>query len=462
MRRTAPSAGGTIGRREFLGRSAAAVGAGVAASVAAPLIVPASALGRDGAVAPSARIGMGFIGIGRMGQGHLRCFTGYPDAQIIAVCDVDSWRRQNAKETVEKAYVEARAGGKYAGCGAHNDLREMLARKDIDAVLIATGDRWHVPAGILAAKAGKDIYCEKPMSLTIREARAMIEMVRKQGRVFQVGLQQRSTAEFRKAVELVGAGKIGKVKHIYINFPGVSSDVTLPEEPVPEGLDWDLWLGPAPKRPFNHRFHEYGQPKNVIPWYFCRDFSGGNLTSNAVHAFDVVQWALGTDGSGPVEIIPPETKAVPSLTYRYASGVILQVDWKLDPAKHFVPKGFDPATPIQNFGALYIGEEGWIHVGREGYLKSFPESIVGSAPHGKMGHPVPDHHANWLECIRTRKMPVCDVAIGGGSTIVAHLGCIAHWTGRALKWDPAKEEFLGDEEANRMRSRAMREPWKLE
>ncbi len=432
----------------------------VAGSVAAPFLVRPSVLGLGRSVAPSERIGVGFVGIGRMGQGHVRCFLGYPQAQVLAVADVDRWRRENAKEAVEAAYSEASGGSAYKGCAAYNDLRELYAREDIDAVLIATGDRWHVPAGVLAVKAGKDVYCEKPLSLTIREARVMVETTRRYGRVFQVGLQQRSTPEFRVACELVRGGRIGRVTHVYVCFPGTSSDVELPAEPVPEGLDWDLWLGPAPVRPYNSRFHQYGPPKDVVPWHFCRDFGGGNLTSNAVHAFDVVQWALGADGSGPVEIIPPETGEVPSLTYRYANGVILQVDWKLDPAKHFVPKGWDPATPIQNFGALYVGEEGWIHVGREGYLRGYPEKVLeGVEERLRRARPIPDHHQNWLQCIRSREQPACDVSAGATSTIVSHLGCIAHWTRRALKWDPAREEFPGDEEANRMRDRPHREPW---
>jgi len=444
-------------RRKWLKMAAAAGGA-----ILAPLIVRPAALGRGGSVAPSERIALGFIGIGRMGQGHLRVFLDYSDAQVVAVCDVDRWRRDNAKATVESAYASVQPGGQHRGCEAATDLRELLARKDIDAVVIATGDRWHVPAGVLAARAGKDIYCEKPMSLTIREARVMVDVVRRYGRVFQTGLQQRSTPEFIKACEMVQRGRIGRVKMVYVCFPGTNGDVNLPAEPVPEGLDWDLWLGPAPWRPFNRRFHQYGQPEEVVPWHFCPDFGGGNLTSNAVHAFDVVQWGLGMDDSGPVEIIPPETGEVPSLTYRYSNGVLLQVDWKLDKKKHFVPEGWDVNVPIENFGAVFVGENGWVHVGRQGYLRSYPEGII-DRPLGESeeSRPVPNHHRNWLQCIRTRERPACDVAIGCRSTIVSHLGCIAHWTGRALKWDPVKEEFIGDEEANRLRSRAMREPWRI-
>ena len=445
-------------RRQILRRAAAAGGL-----LAAPGFIPSTVLGQDGAVAPSNRITLGSIGVGMMGQGHLRCCLGYPEAQVLAVCEVDQWRREHAKVAVEQTYAAGQAGGTYRGCDTYRDLRELLARDDIDAVVIATGDNWHGLATVLAAKAGKDIYCEKPISKTIREARAMVEAARRYGRVGQIGLQQRSTPEFIKACRLVQEGRFGKVKMVYVIFAGTSSEVSLPVEPVPEGLDWDQWLGPAPWRPFNGRFHRYGRPPHVVPWHFCRDFGGGNLTSNTVHAFDTVQWGLGMDESGPVEVIPPETGQVPSLTYKYADGILLQVvDGKLDPQRHFVPEGWDPNTRIQNFGAVFVGEEGWIHVGRQGYLASFPKEIV-DEPGGAADplHPVNNHHQNWLECIKTRKQPACDVSVGCRSTIVSHLGCIAHWTGRALRWDPVKEEFPGDEEANRLRFRAMREPWRL-
>ena len=445
----------SVSRRGFLGRAAA--------WAAVPAIVPAGALGSDGAVAPSNRITLGFIGIGAMGQGHVRLCTQYPEVQIVALCDVDRWRRETAKAVVEEQYAARQAGGTYRGCRAHNDLREVIGRDDVDAVVVATGDRWHALATIMAAKAGKDVYTEKPCSLTIVEARAMIDTVRRYGRVFQGGLQQRSTPEFRKACELVRAGAVGKVQIVYVTFPGTSGEVSLPAEPVPEGLDWDLWLGPAPSRPYNKAFHPYGRPHGVVPWHFCRDFGGGNLTSNAVHAFDVVQWGLAMDHSGPVEIVPPETGQVPALTYKYANGTLLQVvDWRLDGKKHQVPKGWDEKTRIQAFGAVFVGDRGWIHVGRSGYLTSYPEEIVREARAVREpDRPVNNHHQNWFDSIRTRQEPACHVEKGCRSTMVSHLGCIAHWTGRALKWDPVKEVFPGDEEANRWLSRAMRPPWRL-
>jgi predicted dehydrogenase len=427
----------------------------------APWVIPSSALGADGATAPSNRVTLGFVGVGMMGQGHLALLLHHPDAQVLAVCDVDRWRREHARTAAEQVYAARRASGVYRGCSTYIDLRELMARQDIDAVVIVTGDRWHAVATAMAAKAGKDIYVEKPISLTIAEARAMADVVRRYGRICQVGLQQRSAREFRLACALARDGALGKVDRIYVIMSGASGDVNLPAEPVPESLQWDLWLGPSPWRPFNHRYVYLGRPLNVVPWDFCRDFGGGALTSGAVHALDVVQWGLGMDRSGPVEVAAPETGLYPDLTFKYANGVLVHVvDGRLDRRKHAIPKGWDESTPIQAFGALFVGERGWIHVGRQGYLTSFPAEIVKDVP-GRYSPFLapPSHHQNWLDAIRTRQPPACDVAIGCQSTIVAHLGCIARWTGRPLKWDPIQERFPEDEEANRLRSRALREPW---
>lgn len=418
------------------------------AALAAPSVITSAALGASGKPPPSERITMGAIGIGNMGREHLRCLLGYDEVQILAACDVDRWRREDAKDQVDQQYAADRRSGTYRGTRAYNDLSELLARDDIDAVMIATGANWHGPATVLAAKAGKDIYCEKPISLTIREARAMVEVVRRYGRVAQIGLQQRSFPEFIRACRLVQDGRIGKVKIVYVAHPGISRHVNLPGEPVPDGLDWNLWLGPAPWRPFNGRFHHYGRPQgHWVRWRFSRDLSGGDLAENGVHSLDAAQWGLGMDESGPVEIIPPGAGQYPLLTYKYANGVLLQVGHK-----------------VQAFGARFVGEKGWIEVGK-GYLQSFPKEILQRpSPLTEPGdRPVviTNHHQNWLQCIKTRRNPVCDVAIGCRSTIVSHLGCIAHWTGRPLKWDPVKEEFVGDEEANRLRFRAMRPPWRI-
>jgi predicted dehydrogenase len=441
-----------VTRRRFLQAAAAAL--------AAPAVVPASALGQDGAAPPSERITLGLVGIGAMGQGHLRCFLGFDDVQVVGVCDVDQWRRDRAGQLAEETYASRRAEGTYRGCDASNDLRDLVDRDDIDAVVVATGDNWHAAASVLAMRGGKDVYCEKPVSLTIREARAIADAAERYQRVVQIGLQQRSAPEFQRACALVRQGAIGAVDTVYVGFPGTSSDVNLPPEPVPDGLDWDLWLGPAPWRPFNARFHRVGPPPGVVPWHFCRDFGGGNLTSNAVHAFDVVQWGLGMDRGGPVEVVPPETGRVPCLTYKYPGGVTLRVTWKLDHPEYPVPAGWDRNTTIRNFGALFVGERGWVHVGREGFLECFPKEILVDAPRWpEHRQAVRGHQRGWLDAIRTRGPTLCDAEAGCRSTIVSHLGCIAHWTGRALRWDPPSERFLDDDEAQRMTWRPMRPPW---
>ncbi len=431
-------------------------------TVAAPFLFRPAAAAKE-QTPPSERITLGFIGIGRLGQGHVRTFLEEPDIQVLAVCDVDRWRRENAQAKVEQTYGAARPSGRYRGCVAYNDFRELLARDDIDAVVITTGDRWHPVLATMAARAGKDMYCEKPISLTVREARAMVQVVRRYDRVFQTGLQQRSTPEFVKAVELVHQNRIGALKIVYANLVGTSKYVNLPPEPVPDGLDWDLWLGPAPWHPFNHRFHRYGEPEVVTPWSFCRDFAGGQLTNGTVHNLDIVQWGLGMDTSGPVEIIPPGANGATSLTYKYPNGVPVQVvDWKLEKGKHDIPQGWDVNTKFLDFSVLFVGERGWIYVGRQGLLRSYPEEILAEwRQRPPDTRPIPDHHRNWIDAMRSRQRPAADVEIGARSTIVSHLGNIAYWTGRALRWDPVTEQFPGDTEANRLLSRAMRQPWRL-
>jgi predicted dehydrogenase len=291
----------------------------------------------------------------------------------------------------------------------------------------------------------------------------MVEAVRRYGRVCQIGLQQRSASEFRAACKLVQQGALGKIETVYVKFNAASSEVELAPEPVPEGLDWDLWLGPAPWRPFNSRFHFYGPPKNVVPWDFCRDFGGGDLTSNAVHAFDFVQWALEMDSSGPEEIIPPESGLVPDLTFKYPGGVLLRaLENRLDSKIHPIPKGWDEITSLQMFGALFVGDEGWLHVGRFGYLVSNPPQIARPFHQPQEQWPATDNHRrDWLDSIRTRGQPTCDVAVGCRSTTISLAACIARWNAKALKWDAAQSHFVADEQANRMRQRAMRAPWRV-
>jgi predicted dehydrogenase len=469
-----------VGRRTLLKQ-----GVGL---LAAPLVLSSKVQGR--ALPPSERITIGFIGVGMMGRAHLRRMVSNPDVQILAVCDVDEWRLRDAQGQVDAAYAAWQKGGTYKGCAAYTDFREVLARQDIDAVLISTGDRWHAVQTVMAAKAGKDIYCEKPISLTIHESRSMVDAVRRYDRVFQGGFQQRSVRDFQIAVQLIHSGRLGRLKTIYCPWVGTSELFNLPAEPVPATLDWDLWVGPAAWHPFNSQFHRLGEPERTVPWQFNRDFAGGRITSNGVHHFDIAQWALGMDASGPVEIIP----AAPGqtiVTYKYANGVTMQsFPHMLDPKTQEIPAGFDPSMRFM-WEILFVGEHGWILAGRQGPLKANPPEILagvavsdpaettvpapsgrppdartGATPAGELAEQLYrargyTHHDNWIQAIRMRQRPISDVVSAARSTDVAHLANIATWTGRQQKWDPVREAFVDDAEANRMRQRPLREPWAL-
>ncbi len=431
----------------------------LAGAAAAPLVIPASVLGRNNTTAPSNRITLGFVGVGMMGAGHFRIFSDYDDVQILALSDVDSWRRDTNTQLLERAYSNRANDGTYRGFQAYRDFRELLGRDDIDAVVVATGERWHPAITVLAAQAGKDIYCEKPISLTIRQARTMADTVRRHHRVFQTGLQQRNSPEYRKAMELVHAGRIGDVKLAYVSESGVSPFQNFPAEPLPKGLDWEMWLGPCPWYPYNYRYHHTGAPQHVVPWSCNRAFGAGGMTSGNVHNLDSAHEGLRKDGAGPVQLTPAGVDGEPSLTFTYADGTRIVFATHLHPGKHEIPEGWNPATPIVNFGVLFVGDEGWIHVERFGVLNCYPEYLLDSTV--PKTHSVRENHRDWLECIRSRRRPRADVEIGACSTILSHLGCIALWTGRKLTWDPVQEEFPSDAEANSLLSRAAREPWNV-
>lgn len=434
----------TISRRDFV------QGAAVTA-LALPLLPTLSVQAADTkATPPSERIGLGFIGVGTMNRGHLGHFLGNGDVQVLAVCDVDTNRRNNAKETVEKRYADKKKNGQYKGCDAYNDFRELLARKDIDAVVIATPDHWHAIPAIEACKAGMDVYCEKPLSLTIHEAKLMRDAARKYGRVFQTGSQQRSDKEFRLACELVRSGRIGKLKAVYVNVGGPSHPCDLPAEPDEPGLDWDRWLGPAPKRPYNSVLSPRGVHKHFPNWRNYREFSGGMMTDWGAHHFDITQWGLGMDESGPSEIIPPEdAKAERGLRYIYANGVVVYHADK------------DDAGANVN-GITFVGSDGKVFVNR-GYLKSTPEDVIKQplGAHDVRLYRSPGHQRDWIECIRSRRRPIADVEIGARSVTVCHLGNLAYWNHRKLRWDAERWQILDDAEANKWLDREHRDPWKL-
>lgn len=432
----------TISRRQFLKRSAA----GATATLALPNIITSKALGAEGATSANERLTLGMIGMGKMMGGHVGTFLGRQSVQIVAICDVESRRLDANESRINDFYAQRDGQGSYKGCDVYGDFRELLARDDIDAVVVATPEHWHALVVIEAAKAGKDIYCEKPLSHTIREARAMVNAVRRYGRVFQTGSQQRSSREFRVACELVRNGHIGKVHTVHVNVGGPPVDCYLPPEPTPETLNWDMWLGPAPYRPYNSDIAppmEFGGWPN---WRAYRDYSGGMMCDWGAHHFDIAQWGLGMDGTGPVEIYAPGTGGYDLLTYKYANGVVMH---------HGGGAG-------GRAGIEFIGPEGRVMVNR-GYIETDPASILDTPlkPNDVHLYYSNNHHDNWLDCIRTRSKPICDVAIGCSSIIVCHLGNTAYRLKRPLNWDPDAEHYIDDDEANRTLARPMRSPWTL-
>ncbi|MHC4744917.1 MAG: Gfo/Idh/MocA family protein [Planctomycetota bacterium] len=435
-------------RREFLRDSVSLAGA----AVLAPTIVPASVFGAN---APSERITVGAIGVGRMGNGDLGEALGLGHVQVLAVCDVDSNRAKAAKERVEKHYANNKPAGGYKGCSAYGDFRELVARDDIDAVQIATPDHWHVIPALEAARAGKDIFMQKPMSLTISEGRIVSDTVRRYGRIFQIGSQQRSDSRFRRACELVRNGRIGELKTIKVGFgtdPGTSPTAAML---VPDGLDYDFWLGPAPWAPYTEkRVHPqkgYGRPG----WLRITDYGAGMITGWGSHHNDIMQWGMGTEYTGPVEIegeaeFPKDglwdVHGKFSITYKYASGVIVTC----------------ADTSKNKQGATFEGTEGWVYV-RRGHIDANPKSLLTSTIKPDEIHLYKSnrHKDNFYECIKSRKETVAPAEVAHRSCSVCLLGDIAMRTGRKLKWDPKAERFVNDDDANKLLTKPMRSPWRV-
>ena len=426
----------TISRRQFL-KGATVAAAGVAGF---PYFVPSSALGRAGNVAASNRIVMGCIGVGSQGGGNMRGFLGKKEVQVVAVCDVDKGRREGAKKTVDDRY-------KNNDCKAYLDFREVVERTDIDALSLALPDQWHSIPAVMAARSGKDMYAEKPLARTIREGRAICDAVHRYSRVFQTGSQQRSGGNFRRACELVRNGRIGKVHKVEVGLPTGGGADNKPVQPVPEGLDWDFWLGPAPWVPYRGICH--------WNWRWMMDYSGGQLTDWAGHHIDIAHWGLGLDRTGPIEIegrgvypkdgiydAPTEYK----FTCKYVNGIVMTVA-----NNRQIPQG-----------TKWYGEKGWVYVKR-GKLESEPKSVLEEVigPDEIKLNRSRDHKQNFLDCIRSRKLTIAPVEVGHRSISVALLGEIAMLTEQKLRWDPDKEVFLNSEQANRMLSRPMRSPWHL-
>ncbi len=434
------------------------------AAAAAPTIVPSGVLGRN---PPSERIVMGCIGVGGMGMRDLRAALGHDDVQIVAVCDPvsasneyghwfkDGWQgpwfgREAARNVVHHHYAEKTGRPDYRGCEAYVDFREVLARDDIDAVTVVTPDHWHAPITIAAAKAGKDIYCEKPLSLTLGEGRAMVEAVRRHGRILQTGTYRRSSPSARFLCELIRNGRIGKLERIYVEIgpnhrEGPRSGWE--PQPVPKWLDYDMWLGPAPWAP-------YHKDRCLYSFRFIQDYSGGNVTNLGAHMIDLVQWATGHDDTGPVE--------VEDLGGVFPADGLFDV---ADPA-HFRCRYADGLTfechTLKRFAYVrFDGTRGWL---------AYDDDIQASDPsllRERIGageirlYDSTDHMRNFLDCVRSRREPAAPVEVGHRSAAICHLGNIAMTLKAKLPWDPAAERFTGPRaaEANRHLHRACRGPW---
>jgi predicted dehydrogenase len=459
----------TASRRTFLKRSAAAL----AAVAGAPYFVPSTAFGKN---APSNRLGVGIIGTGNQSTIDLPAFLQQDDVQVVAVCDVNTAShgykspdqflgRKPAQEKVLAHYAAQRASGTYRGCDAYRDYREVLGRTDIDVVAIIVPDHWHAIMTIEAAQAGKDIYCEKPLSLTVRQGQAMVHAVRQHKRILQTGSHYRSSPANRFACELVRNGRIGKVQRVLTQVAqnnAVDPGPGWQPMPVPEGFDYDLWLGPAPQAPYHH-------DRCLYRFRFILDYSGGQTTNFGAHSNDIAQWGLGMDSTGPVEFEdlggewPPPGGLFTTATKvhfraRYANGVELVCQ-----------------TTKAGFGTRFEGTEGWVEYGYKG-VQAHPATLTTSriGPdelHLPVSNPqrteesgkyhIADHVRNFLDAVKSRRDPVNPVESGHRTATLCHLGNIAMKLKRKLAWDPVKEEFVGDEDANRMLDRPLRGPWRL-
>jgi predicted dehydrogenase len=429
-----------ISRRDFVSKASLALGSF--------LIVPRHVLGgkkADGSryLAPSDIISLGFIGTGKQGRGLTSSFLNTNEVRIAALSEVYQAKAQLTLDRIKMHYEKNTQLGTFSEIPVYQDFRELLNRKDIDAVVIATPDHWHAAMAVRAAEAGKDIYCEKPLSLTVREGRAMVNAARKHKKVFQTGSMQRSWPEFRQTAELIRNGYIGEVKSIKVNVGAPPITYNLAEEKLPEGLDWGKWLGPNESVVFNS---ELAPPtsKDVFPnWRLYREFGGGMVTDWGAHMFDIVQWSLGMDDSGPVEVSVPDGKEIKFLTYKYENGITMTHEkWEWNNAIHFV------------------GTEGEIKVQRkkiETTPISLKDKVIGKTE--KHVYKSENHYKDFLDAMRNRSKPICDVEVGHRTASVCNIGNIAYRLNRSLKWDPKKEIFIDDKEANALLGRKMNKEW---
>jgi predicted dehydrogenase len=415
-------------RRQFIKRTAITSGA----ALGFPLVVPNSLFGAN---APSNRITIGCIGVGNMGSGNMRGFYGKKDAQVVALAEVDSERLEKARQTVS-----------LPASSSYSDFRELIARKDIDAVVVCTPDHWHMPASIAAIHAGKDVYCEKPLTHTISEGRRLVNEAKRYSRIVQTGSQQRSSSYFLKACELVRNGRIGKVHTIHVGIPGNNRqcEPTWQAQPIPETLNYDMWLGPAAWAPYHEQRCHY-------QFRFILDYSGGQVTNWGAHHLDIAQWGLGMDQSGPVTI-KGDGEFPHSGLFTTATRVFFEATYA-NGTKLICKTGAEGGTRFE-------GTEGWVHVNR-GRLDTYPATLKDSviSPDEIHLYRSTDHKQNFLDCIRSRQEPITCAEVGHRSSTVCHLGNIAMQLNRTLKWDPQEERFVGDSVANRMLWRPPRATW---
>ena len=413
-------------RRDFLKKTGAA-------AFAAPYVLTSNALAAPGRVGANDRVHIGHIGINWMGGDHLKMTSKDKNNPVVALCDVDAKILADRRKLVT------------GDCEVYSDYRKLLENKSVDAVIVAVPDHWHGLIAVAACEAGKDVYCEKPLSLDVRQGRAMVNAARRNNRIFQVGSQQRTEDKFRRGCELVRSGRIGKVHTVEVNVWGTSKPCDLPAEETPEHLNWDMWLGPAPKRAFNGKIHP-------VNWRAFREYAGGTMTDWGAHHLDIAQWGLGTDDTGPIEIHPP-SKLHKGLRYVYASGVELF------------------CGHVQGRGARFIGSEGWVEVDRGHLATSSPEiekTPLGSGdvrlrrPAKNVGNPWRRNELDFIASVKSRQRPLCDVEIGFRTVTMCHLGNIALWTGKSIKWDPVKEEIIDNPEASKWLAREVREPYRLD
>ena len=428
-------------RRQFLKRSAA---------FTVPLIVPASVLGKDGATAPSERIGVGLIGCGGQGNGVFNGMLGIKEVQGIAVCDPDGERMEKAKGKVEQRYAKLKESGEYKGCGTHTDFRELCARDDIDAVVVGTPDHWHALTSLEALKAGKDVYCEKPVTHLFGEGQALYKEVAKRKAIFQTGSQQRSDTRFRIAAEIVQNGLIGKIKHVEVGLPkgkGTNEEGKVAQE-IPEHLDYDLWCGPSRLLPYNKgRLH--------WNWRWCLDYGGGQLMDWIGHHNDIAHWGLGLDKSGPTQV---EARG---FSYHGKGMYDQPIDYEV-----FCTYADGYTSSISNknrMGAKWIGEDGWVYVTRGKIEASNKEWIRESFDRGPVkAYKSRDHRRNFIEGVQTRKECICPAETAHRSITPGHLGYVSDALKRPLKWDPVKEVVVGDAEADKLlKAVDFRGDWKL-